>query len=59
MKKLFTIDLGASLSDEQNLISAIERKSVVMQDAYLMEERSYFNREQASKVAMHAKGSCE
>ena len=55
MKKLFTPDSGAQVSDDRNSITAGERSPVLMQGVHLI-KLVHFYREQTPERVRHAKG---
>jgi catalase len=56
MKKLFTTDSGAPVSNDQNSIIAVHRGPVLMPDVHLKEKLAHFNRERIPKRVAQAKG---
>jgi catalase len=56
MEKLFTMDSGAPVSDDQNSVTASERGPVLMQDVHLIKKLAHFNRERIPEQVARAKG---
>lgn len=54
--KRLTNEVGAPIPDNDNSITAGYRGPVMMQDVWLMEKMSHFNREVIPERRMHAKG---
>jgi catalase len=57
MKKRFTTDSGAPVSDDQNSITVGDHGPVLMQDVHLIEKLAHFNRERIPERVVHAKGA--
>jgi len=57
MKKRFTTNQGAPVSDDQNSLTVGDRGPVLLQDVHLIEKLAHFNRERIPKRVVHAKGA--
>ena len=57
MKKQFTTNQGAPVSNDQNSLTAGERGPVLLQDVHLIEKLAHFNRERIPERIVHAKGA--
>jgi catalase len=56
MKKLFSTDSGAPVSDYQNSIIIGEQGSVLIQNVQLIEKLAHFNRERILERVARAEG---
>jgi len=57
MKKRFTTNQGAPVSDDQNSLTVGDRGPVLLQDVHLIEKLAHFNRERIPERVVHAKGA--
>lgn len=57
MKENLTTNQGASVSDDQNSLTAGKDGYVMIQDVHLIEKLAHFNRERIPERIVHAKGA--
>ena len=57
MKKKLTNEVGAPISDNQNVLTAGKRGPMFLQDVWYQEKLAHFDREVIPERRMHAKGS--
>ncbi|MFO8057882.1 MAG: catalase [bacterium] len=55
--KKLTTAWGATVSDDQNSITAGERGPILMQDVHLLQKLAHFDRERIPERVVHAKGA--